>query len=183
MYASRRNSPPGLRAWPPIKRKFGSDAVTCVASLPAERSFVFSAEPHTVPKASNRREQRYSLEGVDRLTQEYRRVLLLDHFEDYPQQDIARFLGLTQSTVKWRLLRARQSLKVKLEEVFYSRAAQVHVHPCYPSLFRCISRGSLWRLSEKKSHGKFICPVPLLNVLPIFKSLDLPDKPTAIAPC
>jgi len=60
---------------------------------------------------------------LDRLTLEYRRVLLLDHFEDYPQQDIARFLGLTQSTVKWRLLRARQSLKVKLEEVFYSRAA------------------------------------------------------------
>ncbi len=57
-------------------------------------------------------------EGLDRLTPEYRQVLLLDHFADYPQQDIARFLGLTLSTVKWRLLRMRQSLKVKLEEVF-----------------------------------------------------------------
>ena len=97
-------------------------------------------EPHTVPKASNRREQRYSLEGVDRLTQEYRRVLLLDHFEDYPQQDIARFLGLTQSTVKWPLLRARQSLKVKLEEVFYSREALsttcIPAIPAYSGAFR-----------------------------------------------
>lgn len=41
-------------------------------------------------------------EGLDRLTPEYRQVLLLDHFEDYPQQDIARFLRLTLSTMKWR---------------------------------------------------------------------------------
>ena len=79
-------------------------------------------------------------EGLDRLTLEYRRVLLLDHFEDYPQQDIARFLGLTQSTVKWRLLRARQSLKVKLEEVFYSREALsttcIPAIPAYSGAFR-----------------------------------------------
>ena len=48
-------------------------------------------------------------EELDRLTPEYRQGLLLDHFEDYPQQDIARFLGFTLSMVKWRLLRARQS--------------------------------------------------------------------------
>ena len=64
-------------------------------------------------------------EALDRLTPEYRQVLLLYHFEDCPQQDIARFLGITVSTVKWRLLRARQSLKVKLDEVFNLERRQV----------------------------------------------------------
>ena len=140
MYASRRNSPPGLRAWPPIKRKFGSDALKCAASLPAERSYVLSASPTQSPKPQIDESNDILWEGLDRLTQEYRRVLLLDHFEDYPQQDIARFLGLTQSTVKWPLLRARQSLKVKHEEVFYSREALsttcIPAIPAYSGAFR-----------------------------------------------
>ena len=32
-------------------------------------------------------------EALDRLRPEYRQILLLFHFEDCPQQDIARFLG------------------------------------------------------------------------------------------
>ena len=140
MYASRRNSPPGLRAWPPIKRKFGSDAVKCAASLPAERILCSARRPTQSPKPQIDESNDILWEGLDRLTLEYRRVLLLDHFEDYPQQDVARFLGLTQSTVKWRLLRARPSLKVELEEVFYSREAPrttcIPAIPAYSGAFR-----------------------------------------------
>ncbi len=57
-------------------------------------------------------------ETLDRLSPEYRQILLLYHFEGCAQQEIARFLGITLSTVKWRLLRARQSMKRKVEEVF-----------------------------------------------------------------
>jgi RNA polymerase sigma-70 factor (ECF subfamily) len=67
-------------------------------------------------------------ETLDRLSPEYRQVLLLYHFEGCAQQDIACFLGITLSTVKWRLLRARQSMKHKLEEVFYLQQRQVRLN-------------------------------------------------------
>ena len=57
-------------------------------------------------------------EALDQLPLEYRQVLLLYHFEDCSQQDIARFLDVNLSTVKWRLMQGRKSLRRKLEEVF-----------------------------------------------------------------
>lgn len=55
--------------------------------------------------------------ALDRIRPEYRQILLLFHFEDCPQQDIARFLGISVSTVKWRLMRARTALKRRVEDV------------------------------------------------------------------
>ena len=56
-------------------------------------------------------------EALDRLRPEYRQILLLFHFENCPQRDIARFLNISLPTVKWRLLRARQNLHRRLEDV------------------------------------------------------------------
>ena len=56
-------------------------------------------------------------EALDRLRPEYRQILLLFHFEDCPQQDIARFLGISVPTVKWRLMRARTVLRRRVEDV------------------------------------------------------------------
>ncbi|HJP29964.1 MAG TPA: sigma-70 family RNA polymerase sigma factor [Candidatus Latescibacteria bacterium] len=56
-------------------------------------------------------------DALDRLRPEYRQILLLFHFEDCPQQDIARFLGISVPTVKWRLMRARNVLKRRVEDV------------------------------------------------------------------
>ena len=56
-------------------------------------------------------------EALDRLRPEYRQILLLFHFEDCPQQDIARFLGISVPTVKWRLMRARTLLRRRVEDV------------------------------------------------------------------
>ncbi len=55
--------------------------------------------------------------ALDGLRPEYRQILLLFHFEDCPQQDIARFLGISLPTVKWRLMRARNSLRLRVEDV------------------------------------------------------------------
>lgn len=56
-------------------------------------------------------------EALDRLRPEYRQILLLFHFEDCPQQEIARFLGISVATVKWRLMRARTALRRRVEDV------------------------------------------------------------------
>lgn len=86
-----------------------------------------AADPHSPDSLLEADESSDILwEALDRLTPEYRQVLLLYHFEGCPQQDIARFLGVALSTVKWRLLRARQSLKRKLEEVFNLERRQVN---------------------------------------------------------
>jgi len=66
-------------------------------------------------------------EALDRLPPEYRQILLLYHFEGCSQQDIARFLSITLSTVKWRLLRARRLLRRRLEEVFYLEQRQARI--------------------------------------------------------
>ncbi|MFT5088989.1 MAG: RNA polymerase sigma-70 factor (ECF subfamily) [Candidatus Latescibacterota bacterium] len=70
-------------------------------------------------------------ETLDRLSPEYRQILLLYHFEGCAQQDIARFLDINLSTVKWRLLRARQSMKRKVEEVFYLEKRQTRLSARY----------------------------------------------------
>lgn len=56
-------------------------------------------------------------EALDQLRPEYRQILLLYHFENCPQQDIARFLGIALPTVKWRLMRARTALRRRVEDV------------------------------------------------------------------
>ena len=53
--------------------------------------------------------------AVDRLRPDLRQVVMLFHFEDCPQSDIARFLGISVPTVKWRLMRARKSMRRELE--------------------------------------------------------------------
>lgn len=65
-------------------------------------------------------------EALDRLPLELRQVLLLYHFEGCSQQEIARFSGVNLSTVKWRLMRGRQSLRSKIEEVFALERHQAH---------------------------------------------------------
>ena len=56
-------------------------------------------------------------DALDQLRPEYRQILLLFHFEDCPQRDIASFLNISVPTVKWRLMRARTALKRRVEEV------------------------------------------------------------------
>ena len=49
--------------------------------------------------------------AVDRLDLDYREVVELYYYEGYPVADVAEMLDMTETTVKWRLHKARESLR------------------------------------------------------------------------
>jgi RNA polymerase sigma-70 factor (ECF subfamily) len=53
--------------------------------------------------------------GVESLEEEYRLILKLRFYDEMPLKRIAGFLDLPLTTVKWRLYRAKQLLREKLE--------------------------------------------------------------------
>jgi RNA polymerase sigma-70 factor (ECF subfamily) len=53
--------------------------------------------------------------AVDTLDEDHRLILKLRFYDEMPLKRIADFLGLTLTTVKWRLHRAKQLLRDKLE--------------------------------------------------------------------
>ena len=63
-------------------------------------------------------------EGLDNLAPEHRRVLVLRYLEQCSLREIARFLGLSVATVRWRLRRAQDRLKSEVTTLLYSRASQ-----------------------------------------------------------
>ena len=77
-----------------------------------------------VDVSSDFKELRYSdkyenldvLNAVNTLEVELREVVALYYFEDFKQKDIAKILGINESTVRTRLLRARRKLKDILNE-------------------------------------------------------------------
>ena len=54
-------------------------------------------------------------EAIAQLPSEYQVVLRLYYWDDMPQQNIADFLAVPLTTVKWRLYKAKQMLKEHLE--------------------------------------------------------------------
>ncbi len=55
---------------------------------------------------------------LQRLKPEYRIVLLLYYYEDYSIAEISKMLNIKESTVATRLQRARNKLKLELEEEY-----------------------------------------------------------------
>jgi len=53
--------------------------------------------------------------AIDSLPPKYRSVVVLRHIEDLPYEDIAEVLGVPLGTVKTRLFRAREMLRVRLD--------------------------------------------------------------------
>lgn len=56
--------------------------------------------------------------AVKELPQKYRTVVYLYYFEDYSVKETAEILGISETTVQTRLLRARQQLKDRLKEAW-----------------------------------------------------------------
>lgn len=56
--------------------------------------------------------------AVMELAQKYRVVVHLYYYEDYSTKEIAQLLGIRETAVSTRLLRARNMLKEKLQEVW-----------------------------------------------------------------
>ncbi|MBT6148557.1 MAG: sigma-70 family RNA polymerase sigma factor [Gemmatimonadetes bacterium] len=90
-------------------------------------------------------------EALDQLRPEYRQILLLFHFENCPQQDIARFLSISVPTVKWRLMRARIALKRRVEDVVRAgptearRQRQKERIAAAVPVLAMVSQKSVWR--------------------------------------
>ena len=77
-----------------------------------------SAELSQHPAGAVEREERLQeIRGaVERLPEEFQIVLQLRYFESVPVARIAAFLGLPETTVKWRLHRGRKLMRELLED-------------------------------------------------------------------
>ena len=64
--------------------------------------------------------------SIKQLPSEYQVVLRLYYWDNMPQQRIADFLSLPLSTVKWRLYKAKQMLRERLEQ--YYQEGDNHVY-------------------------------------------------------
>ena len=58
-------------------------------------------------------------EAVTSLQNEFKEVILLRYYRDLPIKDIAKILALPQTTVNYRLLKAKSLLKDILKEDFF----------------------------------------------------------------
>ena len=59
-------------------------------------------------------------EAVGRLKPIYRAVIHLYYYEGYRQDEIAQILGISQTAVQTRMLRARENLKKEMDENGYA---------------------------------------------------------------
>lgn len=69
-----------------------------------------AAEPATLME-----EESSLLSAVLRLPAKYRGIVHLYYYEDYSVAEVARIVGISESAVRMRLLRARRKLKEELE--------------------------------------------------------------------
>ncbi|NKB70831.1 MAG: sigma-70 family RNA polymerase sigma factor [Candidatus Latescibacteria bacterium] len=83
--------------------------------------------------------------ALDRLGPELRRVVVLYHLEGCSQPDIARFLGVSLPTVRWRLMRARQKLGKELGQVLFDQTQP------YP-------------LKQQQVRNQVLAALPLVNL-------------------
>lgn len=68
--------------------------------------------PRTPDEHAERSEQRTLLrQMIDQLPEDYRVVVELHYFQEQRVHEIAAFLGLPESTVKWRIHKAREDLR------------------------------------------------------------------------
>lgn len=58
-------------------------------------------------------------EEISKLPVKYREVILLYYFQEFTIREIAQVLDVKESTIKARLVRAREKLKPKLKEVLW----------------------------------------------------------------
>ena len=107
----------------------------------------------------NREIAAFVWEALDRLPPEYRRIVVLYHMERCTQREIARFLGIKLSTVKWRLNRAWGKLRQEMRELvgqgmgFRSREKQklrekVMVGLPIVAFFRPVQPRGLWMMTR-----------------------------------
>lgn len=56
--------------------------------------------------------------AIMELPTKYRQIIYLYYFEDYSVKEVAQIMGISESAVQTRLLRARQKIKERLKEAW-----------------------------------------------------------------
>ena len=56
--------------------------------------------------------------AIMELPAKYRQIIYLYYFEDYSVKEVAQIMGISESAVQTRLLRARQKIKERLKEAW-----------------------------------------------------------------
>ena len=87
------------------------------------RTATFPEDWDPPAREDGQEEYRYLISLIRSLPEHYRRVLELKCVEEQTNREIARRLGLNESTVASRVLRGRTMLKERLEEEGYHYAA------------------------------------------------------------
>lgn len=80
---------------------------------------LYDAEFHIHSTLANSDEKLSVSEAVCSLPQEFKEVVLLKYYRDLPIKDISKILSLPQTTVNYRLLKAKSLLKDILKEDFF----------------------------------------------------------------
>ena len=80
---------------------------------------LYNAEYHIHCSVSDSDKTISVSEAVSTLPQEFREVILLRYYRDLPIKDISKILSLPQTTVNYRLLKAKSLLKDILKEDFF----------------------------------------------------------------
>lgn len=62
---------------------------------------------------------RFIFEEVLKLPESYKEIIILKYYHDYDNSQISEILGITQSSVRSKLTRARKRLKLKLSKEVY----------------------------------------------------------------
>ncbi len=86
-------------------------------SIGRQRKRAVSLEEHPIRDAGQPPETRLLRDAIQALSEEYRLAVVLHYIEGYGVREIADLLGIPTGTVKSRLHRAREALKLILGEV------------------------------------------------------------------
>lgn len=126
---SKLQEPARFAPW--LARISSNVALDWLRRRQVRHSSQYSSQLATLPRISQPDEileeledQHILWEALDRLSPEFRQIVVLFHIEECTQSDIARFLGITLPAVRWRLLRARQKLGKELKQALFRKAGK-----------------------------------------------------------
>ncbi len=90
--------------------------------VPLDNTDIVGENPIDPAKSAEQKEiQQRVQQALNSLDKEEAMVILLRDLQDVPYDEVAAILGIPMGTVKSRLHRARQSLKVRLSPYFYKK--------------------------------------------------------------
>ncbi|MEW6754532.1 MAG: RNA polymerase sigma factor, partial [Candidatus Latescibacterota bacterium] len=120
-------------------------------------------------------------QALDRLPMEQRRVVVLHHLEGCTERQIARFLDVAVSTVKWRLRGGRRALRLELVEALCRQASRDGVGHGRQTRNRVLAGLPLAFAFPCTFHSRFLEVGSVVGILPA-NSSGVPIRPRCCEP-